>query len=180
MTTLTVRQLDPAAVERIGEIDRSEYITTGYVYRDGRLEAEAVEWDVPAWSTGDDSHTWSVAHHVRQFAAALDPDGILLGAFDEQTFAGFAILRPRLTAAMAQLAALFVSRPYRRMGIGRLLCAEVERLACAAGATSLYVSAVPSESAVGFYLAWGFRPTDEPHPELLALEPEDIHMVKAL
>ena len=26
----------------------------------------------------------------------------------------------------------------------------------------------------------GFQPTDEPDPELLALEPEDIHMVRRL
>ena len=49
-----------------------------------------------------------------------------------------------------------------------------------AGAMALYVSATPSESAVGFYRRAGFKPTDTPHPDLLAEEPEDIHMILAL
>jgi N-acetylglutamate synthase-like GNAT family acetyltransferase len=48
------------------------------------------------------------------------------------------------------------------------------------GAERLYVSATPSESAVGFYLEQGFAPVKEPLPELYELEPEDIHMVKFL
>ena len=46
--------------------------------------------------------------------------------------------------------------------------------------TGLAFASVPTESAVGFYLRQGFQLTDEPDPELLALEPEDIHMVKQL
>ena len=30
---------------------------------------------------------------------------------------------------------------------------------------------------MGFYRGQGFTPTPEPDPELLALEPEDIHMI---
>lgn len=45
------------------------------------------------------------------------------------------------------------------------------------GATHLYVSATPTGSAVGFYTSKGFAPTDTPHPDLLAEEPEDIHMI---
>lgn len=46
--------------------------------------------------------------------------------------------------------------------------------------TTLYVSATPSESAVGFYRSMGFAPTTEPDPRLFALEPKDIHMIMAL
>jgi hypothetical protein len=42
------------------------------------------------------------------------------------------------------------------------------------------VSATPSRSAVGTYLRAGFEPTDDPVPELLAREPDDIQMEKAL
>ena len=44
----------------------------------------------------------------------------------------------------------------------------------------MYVSATPSGSAVGSYLKHGFEPTPYPHPELFALEPEDIHMIREL
>ena len=51
---------------------------------------------------------------------------------------------------------------------------------CNRGADQLYVSAVPSESAVGFYRSQGFRLADEVHPDLYELEPDDIHMIKEL
>jgi hypothetical protein len=44
----------------------------------------------------------------------------------------------------------------------------------------MYVSATPSESAVGFYLRHGFTPVADPLPELFELEPEDIHMARRL
>ena len=50
-------------------------------------------------------------------------------------------------------------------------------MAKACDAKRLYVSAVPSESAVGFYLKQGFEPTEDVHPDLYELEPEDIHMI---
>jgi hypothetical protein len=57
---------------------------------------------------------------------------------------------------------------------------EVERLARASGARELYVSAVPSGSAVGFYQSCGFELTDDLDSDLFAKEPEDIHMTKRL
>ena len=55
---------------------------------------------------------------------------------------------------------------YRRMTESELPKAE-----------NVYVSATPSESAVGFYKSLGFTLIAEPLPELFALEPEDIHMI---
>lgn len=176
---MLIKQLPSEAIERIGEIDRSERVTVGYNYHNGKLETEAVDWNVPRWFT-DQNNAFSVAAHIRQWKPILEAGGVMLGALDDETLAGFAILRYKLTAEMAQLAALFVSKDYRRQGIAEQLVTEIASLAKADGAQSLYVSAVPSESAVGFYLSQGFQPTDHPHPELLALEPEDIHMVKPL
>lgn len=81
---------------------------------------------------------------------------------------------------MAELAVLHVSRAYRRQGIGTRLLTEVLRLAKESGAQSIYVSAAPTGSAVGFYRSKGFEPTIEPHPELYEAEPEDIHMTKRI
>jgi hypothetical protein len=55
---------------------------------------------------------------------------------------------------------------------------NLEETNWAASPSGMYVSAVPSESAVGFYQSQGFEPTDTPIPTLFELEPEDIHMVK--
>jgi GNAT superfamily N-acetyltransferase len=94
--------------------------------------------------------------------------------------AGVAVLRFRLVPETAQLFALYVDREHRRTGVATALVEEVERLARKDGARLLYVSATPSDSAVRFYLRRGFRPVERPHPGLLELEPEDIHMSKAL
>jgi hypothetical protein len=45
--------------------------------------------------------------------------------------------------------------------------------ALAAEATSIYVSAAPTGSAVGFYLNQGCQLADPVHPALFAKEPED-------
>jgi hypothetical protein len=54
---------------------------------------------------------------------------------------------------------------------------EAARIAVEAGATTMYVSAVPGGSAVGFYLSRGCELADRPHPDLFRREPEDIHLV---
>jgi N-acetylglutamate synthase-like GNAT family acetyltransferase len=103
-----------------------------------------------------------------------------LGAFDGDRLVGIAAFRPLLTETMAQLAFLHVSNGYRRRGIAAHLFDQVEGLARQSGARQLYVSATPSESAVGFYTSKGCVRTSTPHAELFALEPEDIHMIKPL
>ena len=176
---IILQQLPIDDIARIAEIDRTEHVTVGYTASDGALTAAPVDWHVPAWhTTGDGPH--SVAGMIKAWKPILEKGGVLIGAFDGERLAGIAIVRYRLAEAMAQLAILFVSREYRRHGIARQLVHEVERLARADGATRLYVSATPSESAVGFYLNHGFVPTAHPDPDLFAKEPEDIHMLKEL
>jgi GNAT superfamily N-acetyltransferase len=104
---------------------------------------------------------------------------VLLGAFEGDGLAGIALLAGEVADGMHQVALLFVSRPYRGRGIASALMDEMERLARDRSARALYVSSVPTGSAVGFYLSRGFRPTD-PLPELLAKEPDDIHMLLEL
>lgn len=164
---------------RLAEIDRSEQVSQGYRMVGGALVAEDVDWRIPDWAhTGDSEH--SVATMVATWQPSVDAGGQLLGALDGERLAGLALLRPHLRPGLAQLALLFVSRPYRRQGVAAQLLAEVVGQARALGATALYVSATPSASAVGFYLAQGFVPTVEPIPELFAKEPEDIHLLKPL
>jgi GNAT superfamily N-acetyltransferase len=174
---IEIRQLTASEIGRLGEIDRSEQVRVGYTIREGELRAEAVDWQVPPWSAdGEGPH--SVQAMIRFCARHLEEGGVLLGALDGERLAGVAVLRYHLTESIAQLAFLHVSRPYRRQGIAARLTEEASGLARREGARELYVSATPSESAVGFYLSQGFRPTDTPHPELYALEPEDIHMIR--
>jgi ribosomal protein S18 acetylase RimI-like enzyme len=164
---------------RIAEIDRSEHVTRIYTYRDGTLAWRAVDERVPTWHrSGGGEH--SVQAHLAAWGPILDAGGTLVGAFDGGVLAGIAIYRPRLAEDMGNLAVLHVSRTARRQGVASRLTAEVARLARADGARRLYVSATPSDSAVGFYRSRGFAPTDAPDAAMFALEPEDIHMVLEL
>jgi len=178
MTSLTHRCLTPEEFARIGDIDRTERIRRGYRIERGRLTAQNGVWDVPPWTPEGPDHS------VSSMVAALDDvhshGGTVLATFDGERLVGVAAFRPRLTATMGQLALLHVSHGYRRRGIASGLCREIEALARASGATDLYVSATPSESAVGFYRSRGFEVTNEPDPELYRLEPDDIHMIQPL
>ena len=93
---------------------------------------------------------------------------------------GIIVYRPCLTDDMAQLDALFVDKNHRQQGIAAQLTKLLEEQAIADGHKRLYVSATESQSAVGFYTSQGFVPTLDVHPELYALEPNDIHMIKIL
>jgi len=171
---IAVRELPAAGLERLGELDRSEHVTGLYAHRDGALERVEIDDRVPAWSQSQ------VDDLLKAWRPIVDAGGTLLGAFDADTFAGLAIYRPRLAPDLGNLALLHVSRGYRGRGIGARLVREVARLARQDGATRLYVSATPTVRTVEFYRSLGFAPTDAPHPELFALEPEDIHMVLTL
>lgn len=161
---------------RIGEVDRSEHVTEEYTYRRGRLETRAADIRVAPWAlVGDGEH--SVRGKIADWQPILAGGGSLIGAFDGDALAGFAIYRPRISDGVANLAALFVGQPHRRRGVASQLTREVVRLARGGGARRLYVSATPSGSTVTFYQSHGFAPTDEPDPVLFAKEPDDIHMV---
>jgi predicted N-acetyltransferase YhbS len=90
---------------------------------------------------------------------------------------GLAVIIPAFEPPLAQLSWLHVSRPHRRRGAASALWQRAVELSRAAGATAMYVSATPTSSAVGFYLQQGCRLADPPHPDLFALEPDDIHLV---
>jgi ribosomal protein S18 acetylase RimI-like enzyme len=175
---IQIKQMKNTDVGRIAEIDRSEHVTLCYSIHDGRLVAEEVDWQVPAWFAEGPEH--SVPSKVKFLAPVLAEEATMWGAFDGDPLVGVMVYRPRLTEDTAQLVFLHVSNSHRRRGIATRLTAECTRLAREDGAEWLYVSATPSESAVGFYQKQGFRPVDKPHPELYELEPEDIHMTMKL
>ena len=177
MTKIQYRWMQPHEVTKIGEIDRSEQIRTGYKYTEGKLQQLEVNWDSPMWQTeGNGEHT--IAAQVSFCQAHLARKGQMYGAFHNEKLVGVGIIQQEIQEGIAQLAYLHVSNRYRRKGIGKQITKELTHEATRAGAKKMYVSATPSGSAVGFYLSCGFRPVDTPIPELFQLEPEDIHMIK--
>ena len=173
------RPLSPAELSLVGEIDRTEYIDALYVQHGTRLELRRGRFDAPPWRReGSGEH--SVAAQVAAAEAYVGAGGVAIGAFDGDRLVGIGIVLPHVRPAVAQLAYLHVGSGHRGFGVGGRLAAELERIARASGDRSLVVSATPSLNTVQFYERRGFRPMAEPLPELYELEPEDVHMEKAL
>ena len=172
--SIVIRRLPADGLQRFAEIDRSEEIHVHYRQLGEQLIEETVYDPVPDFFREGEHH--SISELVNTWQPVVDAEGVLVGAFDEDIIAGLALLGKELAPGVVQVALLYVSRPYRRRGVASALMDEMEHLARDLDARALYVSAVPSESAVGFYLSRGFRPT-EPLPEPFAKEPEDIHML---
>jgi ribosomal protein S18 acetylase RimI-like enzyme len=176
---ITYRYMTESELSKIAEIDRTEVIRVGYEARDGELIEKAVVWDSPNFAPdGDGEH--AVASQIKFCRSHMAKGAISVGAFDDETLAAIGVLTPEIRPALAQLAYLHVSAAYRRRGIGSAITRQLLEHARAQGSKWVYVSATPSESAVGFYKSFGFDLVEEPLPELHELEPDDIHMILEL
>jgi GNAT superfamily N-acetyltransferase len=179
VSRIAYRELDPADLARIGEIDRTERIDALYVQSGTRLEERLGDFSARPWfEEGEGEH--SVARQRAECEGYLAAGASAIGAFADERLVGIGIVRPHLRAGIAQCAFLHVSNGYRAAGIGRRLLMELERLAREQGDTAMVVSATPSRNTVRFYLGRGFEPMPEPFAELYELEPEDVHMQKRL
>lgn len=167
------RKLARDEIVDVWTIDRSEVIDAVYHLVDGALQLRSEHYDVRGWPPGE------AEKYTPILEACHDRGGWLYGLFDDGHLFGAAVLdgpflgdeRDRL-----QLAFLHVGRAHRGQGWGRYLFDLARQEAGRRGAKSLYVSATPSEHTVDFYLRSGCVVTPAPDPELLALEPDDIHL----
>ena len=129
--------------------------------------------DMSGWPEGEPEH------YAPILADCFDHGGHFEGAFDGDALAGAMVLESRFIGRggdRLQLKFLHVGRRYRKSGLGVTLFDRAVERALELGARGLYVSATSSQNTVDFYLRRGCRPSVEPDPDLLALEPEDIHL----
>jgi GNAT superfamily N-acetyltransferase len=175
-----VRRLGPDDVGLIARIDRSEHVDVEYAVVDGQLVERPVSMaDIPPWDlVGAGPH--SVAAKIAFCAPLVSGGAALFGAFEGVRLLGLAVVDASFEPRLAWLAFLHVSREVRRRGAASALWGAAVREGARAGAESIYVSAVPTGSAVGFYLSRGCRLADPVHPALYAQEPDDIHLVCSL
>jgi GNAT superfamily N-acetyltransferase len=173
-TPIEFRRLARVELSRVADIDRTERIDLIYEQRGTELEGRRGNWSSPAW----DEH--SVEAHRHALEDYVDAGGIALGAFSKGRLVGIGVVVPHLRPEIAQLAFLHVSEAFRATGIGRRLSDELDLIARDAGDTEIVVSATPSENTVRFYMSRGYELMAQALPELYELEPEDVHMRKAL
>lgn len=164
---------------RVAEIERHERIAVLYEQRGTQLIERHGRWDAAGWDP-DGTGAHSVTAKVREAEQYVDGGGFVIGAFADDRLVGIGIVLPHVRPQIAQLAFFHVSAPFRKTGVGSGLSDQLDQIARDLGATEMVVSATPSVNTVRFYLARGFQPSEHPLVELLQLEPDDIHMHKAL
>jgi predicted N-acetyltransferase YhbS len=174
---LSLRAFAAADVSRLAELDRSEPVPMVYAVRDGEIVPLGHGEEIPQWSGA-----WldGVVAFARRH---LDSGGTGVAAFDGDQLGGVAVLGGEPVGddpQMLPLAILHVGRGHRRRGVASLLFREMREEAARRGARRLYISGTPSEGALRFYLGQGARLADPPDPALLALEPDDVHLMLEL
>ncbi len=177
--SLEIRQLRWDELGRVAEIDRSEHVDVLYVQDGERLVERSGSWHSPRWEANEHGEH-SVEAKLRELHGYIDRGGVAFGALDDERLVGIGVVVPHLRPGIAQLAFLHVSARWRGAGIGSRLSAHLDDVARRAGDKEIVLSATPSKNTVCFYLGRGFLPTADPLEELLVLEPEDVHMCKAL
>lgn len=175
-----IRDLARGELSRVGEIDRTERIDVLLEQHGTELVARRRgSWSASAWDP--DRHGEHSVHAQRQaLVHYADAGGIAHGAFSGGRLVGIGVVVPHIRPTIAQLAFLHVSQDFRAAGLGSRPSADLELVARRAGDTEIVVSATPSENTVRFYLGRGYRPMARPLPELLELEPDDVHTGKVI
>jgi predicted N-acetyltransferase YhbS len=171
---ITGSELLRAEIERVWDIDRSEVIDKVYYLENGTLVLRPQHHDVPGWPPGE------AEKYTPILLDCFDRGGWFHGAFNDAKLVGVVVLdckRIGKRKDQLQLKFLHAGSAYRNRGLGKRLFDLARAVARERGARQLYISATPSENTVNFYLRLGCQVADEPDPELLALEPEDIHLV---
>jgi putative acetyltransferase len=102
--------------------------------------------------TSDQQEAWAGAAEAESFAKTLASNLTLVALDDEQEPVGFAVL-----VQNAALSHVYVHPDLIGMGIGRLLCEALEKLALARGADTVTTDA--TDNARGFFEKLGFVAT---------------------
>ena len=110
--------------------------------------------------------------------ATLARDTVFVAELAGET-AGYVAIEE--SAAALRIEQLCVHPAHEKEGVGKQLLEWAEGYAISNGADRLEVVVERgNDRAESFYRGRGFEPTAEPLPELFELEPEDVHMRKAL
>jgi len=173
------KRLDHTDLDGLNCIDRRDYSSTWCVVKNGVITQEQREFKHPGFSK---THWEQI---LSEFTKDLKNGSVILfGAFDEQVLIGLSGIEidkqygPEKN--MFNLRAMWISKAYRRQGIGKQLLNGVKQEAKNQKIDTLHVSATPVPGTVKFYMHEGCTLLSIPDPELFALEPEDIHMTLRL
>lgn len=171
------REVLKSELSQIWQINRTEYVEANYRLEHGKLITESVNKTLKGWSP-DSKPVYAPA-----LEDCYDRNGFFWGYFssdeDRDILKAVAVLDPKWLKnreKTLQLKFLHIDRTLRKQGLGRKLFDKIAEHARSMGAKTLYISASETKNTVDFYMHLGCRISRFPDPELLELEPEDIHL----
>lgn len=174
---VSIDQMNLEESYRIREIDRSEKIDFIYKYNYGDLEEIKAGHECPNWIEDDYQEI------ISRYEYELKNGGTAYGAYDGNKLVGFGVLAHKFRGKennQLQIDLMYVTKEFRRQGIGRQILNALSEVAIEKGAKYLYISSTETESAVKFYSSYGSTFAIEVDNELFEKEPYDIHMLKKL
>jgi predicted N-acetyltransferase YhbS len=170
---ITGRKLLREEIKQVWNIDRSEVVDNIYHLEKGTLVLRPQHFDVRGWPPGE------AEKYMPILLDCFDRGGWFHGVFDDAELVGAVVLESKRIGQrkdQLQLKFLHVSNSYRNRGLGTELFELAKATARERGVRRLYISATPSENTINFYRRLGCAVAREPDPELVELEPEDIHL----
>lgn len=170
---MIIRELARSEIPYLWQINRAEVINNIYYIRDGKLVLEPEHYDMRGWPSGEPEH------YTPFLMDCFDRGGYFWGAFERELLIGAVVLENRFIGSgkdTLQMKFLHVSANFRKKGLGNRLFTLAAGKAIELGAKKMYVSATPSENTINFYMHLGCVLATEVDKELLALEPDDIHL----
>lgn len=174
---ITYQTMTHDQVKKLKEIDRSEHIDLIYEMQNGKLVEAFTNHECPNWNE-------DLTREIQErYLFELQNEGLAIGAFDGDILVGFGVLAHKFRGRnreQLQVDLMYVSRNYRRQGIGTQIMNELSIEARKRGARYLYISSTETRSAVSFYKRNGSQLTEELDKELFNKEPKDIHLIRKL
>lgn len=172
---ISYRILEKRDLDGVKDIDRSDYADSTYCVKEGKLVLQELEFNHPGFSPN------RIEEIIDNLKKGCENGYVLFGAFDTTTkLVGISGLEYDLIGKrknMLNLSPMWVSKNYRRIGIGRKLVEMAKEEAIKRqGVNRLYISATYSKNTIDFYLKMGCRLVAELDEMLYEMEPEDIHL----
>lgn len=174
---ITYHVMDINMIHKLREIDRSETIDSTYEMSNGELQETKTHLECANWSADE------LRQIEDQYHLELTNGGMAIGAFAGEDLTAFGVLGHQFVGPdhdQLPVQLLYVSRKFRRRGIGSKILEMIGKEAGKREAKYLYISATETQSAVSFYFNNGSKVLDKADEDLLAKEPKDIHMSKKL
>jgi len=167
------RVLREDELNKIWQIDRSEFVKTIYMQKEMELKEKDINHEIKGWPSEEENIYPSVLRECFQCG------GYFLGAFENEILRAIVVLENKFIGKnedQLQLKFLHIDKAFRKKGLGRILFEKAVKVAKDIGAKKLYVSSNENKNTVEFYRHLECKLTEEKDKELFKLEPKDIHL----